>query len=144
MPSLFITMQEIILTLTDEEFKVLNDSNNYSSKSADIGLRAIEVVRIYARRQQWSENEFTRKGVDLSFNSVSGNTVEIEVKGTQSSGMQWNKLKVSGNPCYDNLKNNMPLYRVSSVFDQNPTIYILKFGEDFTMEMEPRWKIKKT
>ena len=137
------SMQTIHITLTDAEFNALNASHPVSKKNADIGARAVEVVRLHAKKSQWTENQTKRPGVDLAFTDSQRQTIEMEVKGTAESGIQWGKLGVSGKPCFDNLTKGMPLYRVSSVYDKNPTLYVLKCGVDFTMDPEPRWKIKQ-
>ena len=143
MPPPSFPMQTIPFTLTDAEFIALNAANPASKKNADIGARAVEIVRLYAKQCHWTENQTKRSGVDLAFTDSQGRTIEMEVKGTAASGIQWGKLGVSGKPCYDNLTGGMPLYRVSSVYDKNPIIHVLKCSEDFTMDTEPRWKIKR-
>ena len=133
----------ININLTDTEFAELNGSHPKSTKNADIGARALEVVRVYGKKSQWKEIQSRRCGVDLAFVDSTGQTIEMEVKGTAASEIQWAKLRVSGEPCYTNLVRGMPLYRVSSVYDKNPMIHILQYGEDFTMDTEPRWRIKR-
>lgn len=36
----------------------------------------------------------------------------------------------------------IPVYRVSEVFSQSPSIYVLKHGMDFLLVPEPRWAFK--
>ncbi len=137
-------MQMHHITLTDEEFEAMNTSNPASKKNADIGARAIAILRLYAVKNNWTEVHSRRAGVDLTFiTTVEGEKLEMEVKGTADKGIQWQKLGVSGKPCFENLTKGMPLYRVSSVFAQTPTIFILKCGDDFIMDTELRWKIKQ-
>lgn len=137
-------MQTVPFALSDDEYAALEASNPASKKNADIGARAVEVIRLYAKRLYWNERRAgRRRGVDLAFMDTQGQLIEMEVKGTDDTGVHWEKLGVSGKPCYSNLTNGMPLYRVTAVFDKNPTIFILKYGEDFTMVPEPRWKIKQ-
>ena len=135
-------MQEFLVELSDNEFRALNHSHPDSGKSACVGARAVAIVCLYAQKMNWKESP-KRRGVDLAFTSANGALIELEVKGTAAKGMQMQKLGVSGNPCYINLKNGMPLYRVSSVFTKTPTIHVMMYEIDYTMKTEKRWKIQR-
>lgn len=82
-------------------------------------------------------------GVDLRV-TIDGKTERIEVKGTKDSDIAWQKLKVSSKKSHDALVSGDALiYRVVDVGSANPRVYILIYGEDFTLEPEPRWAVKR-
>ena len=82
-------------------------------------------------------------GVDLRV-TIDGKTERIEVKGTKDSDITWQKLKVSSKKCHDALvSGDAKIYRVVDVDSANPRVHILIYGEDFTLEPEPRWAIKR-
>lgn len=84
-----------------------------------------------------------KDGADLRF-SIDGKTERIEVKGTASTTIAWQKLKVSSQKSYDSLKGGDALmYRVVDVDGPRPRIYILAHGKDFTMEPEARWAVRR-
>lgn len=127
-------MEKIDLSLNPEEFESLTGLN-----TADA---AVEICRVCFRRQNLSVT-FPRSpnGADLCIKFPDDPAFDIEVKGTKEPGIAWNQLKVSGQPSYDLLKRGMPLYRVSSVGSRNVTIFVLRYGEDYEMTPEPRWRV---
>ena len=69
----------------------------------------------------------------------------IEVKGTASKDIAWSQLKVSSQKSHDALESGeAAMYRVVDVEGTQPRIYMLTYGQDFTLEPEPRWAVKKT
>ena len=89
------------------------------------------------------EIEEDRDGVDLRV-TIDGNTERIEVKGTKDSDIAWQKLKVSSKKSHDALvKGDATIYRVVDVDSADPRVHILIYGEDFTLEPEPRWAVKR-
>ena len=82
-----------------------------------------------------------KNGADLRV-TVDGYVTRIEVKGTESDDI-WKNLVVSGQKQYDALASgDVEIYRVVDVNSANPFLYILEHGKDFTLEPEPRWKVK--
>jgi hypothetical protein len=68
----------------------------------------------------------------------------IEVKGTKSADIAWQQLKVSSQHSRDLLaEKGAPVYRVTGVFEQSPSIYVLVHGLDFSLVHEPRWMFKR-
>ena len=89
------------------------------------------------------EIEDDRDGADLKV-SINGKTERIEVKGTESTTIAWPQLKVSSQKSHDSLKNGgASMYRVVDVNGPTPRIYILTYGQHFTLEPEPRWAVKR-
>ncbi|MBA3046095.1 MAG: hypothetical protein FP824_07765 [Euryarchaeota archaeon] len=135
-------MIEIKIELSEEDLSTLNTLKSERGKSASIGKRAEEILKIYFRKEKpGCTFEKTRDGSDLKIihNSVS---FEIEIKGTEDKNIAWNKLKVSSQKSHDCLIEGLPIYRVTDVFSKRPILYILKYGIDFDLKKEPRWSIK--
>ena len=109
--------------------------------------KALYIVEKHIRSEHGEQVEIEedRDGVDLRI-SVDGQTVKrIEVKGTRSQDLGWQKLKVSSQRSHDALKSGeAEMYRVVGVDSACPSIYILVHGRDFTLEHEPRWAVKQT
>lgn len=84
-----------------------------------------------------------RDGVDLRV-EIDGKTERIEVKGTEKPTIAWQQLKVSSRKSHDALESGgASLYRVVDVDGTRPHIYVLAYGQDFTLESEPRWTVKR-
>ena len=87
--------------------------------------------------------EEDRDGVDLRV-AIDGKIERIEVKGTKDSDIAWQKLKVSSKKSHDAIvSGDATIYRVVDVDSADPRVYILIYGEDFTLEPEPRWAAKQ-
>ena len=94
----------------------------------------------YGRQGKIEEDQ---DGADLRV-SIGGKSERIEVKGTESPTIAWPQLKVSSQKSHDALKNgDTSMYRVVDVGGANPRIYILTYGQHFTLEPEPRWAVKR-
>jgi hypothetical protein len=137
-------MERIDLPLTRDEHTELNARFPATSKSSNVGCRAIELAKIYFRTVDSTCNFREQiNGCDLEITFASGETNHIEVKGTASRDLAWSKLKVSGTPSYQALIDGMPLYRITGVYEQTPVIFVMTFSEDFQMELEPRWRVTR-
>jgi hypothetical protein len=113
-----------------------------SPKSALIGKRAVELVKLFFQRDHpGCRFEAVEPGADLRA-VWKGGEESLEVKGTDSQKISWNKLKVSSKLSYMLLRNGLPLYRITSVFSDCPSIHILRYGIDFTLRPEARWNVK--
>jgi hypothetical protein len=136
-------METILFRLTDSEKKRLDHDYPRTGKSATIGKRAVEIVKMYFRKNHQS-CKFVKpeKGIDL--HPVWGRSgAELEVKGTDSQDISWSKLAVSSKHSHDLLKKGLPLYRVTGVFTASPTIHIPQSGVHFEMKPELRWHLRK-
>ncbi len=134
-------METINFNLSNKQFNHLNKKYRKGHKSSAIGKRAVEIVKFYFL-DKYPDCGFRvpNDGCDLE---VLPNNIKLEVKGTSSDDIAWSQLKVSGNPSYNQLLNDLPLYRVSNVYEKVVTINIMKHSDDFIMEQKPRWAIKK-
>lgn len=137
-------MQFKEIKLSDDEFEHLNEKFPEGQSSSVIGKRAEQIVQIHLGREYpGCEITFLAVGADLSVRTLCGEEFLVEVKGAASSRIEWGQLKVSSDSSYNSLSTEgTPIYRVCSVFDANPQLYILRFNEDFHLEREPRWAVK--
>lgn len=137
-------MQKYKVALTDAEYEDLNGRYPESDGSGLIGQRAEEIVKIHLRRQHpGCKLSRGSDGADLHVVSCDGKFWKIEVKGTQSAGVAWQQLKVSSQRSWQLItEEKIPVYRVSDVFSQKPSIYVLMHGRDFDLACEPRWTFK--
>jgi hypothetical protein len=138
-------MEEHLVRLSAEEFGRLNSLYPASDGSARIGKRAEAVVKIHLRRRDpQCAFEIPNSGADLKVVlSDCAEPLLIEIKGTSSAGIAWQQLKVSSRHSWRSITEAcIPVYRVSEVFSEAPTIYVLTHNADFTLEQEDRWTFK--
>ena len=115
------------------------------NKSLSTEQKAIAIVRGFLKTAYGEDVviEEDRDGVDLRV-TIDGKTERIEVKGTKDSDIAWEKLKVSSRKQHDALvSGDATIYRVVDVHSADPRVYVLIHGEDFTLEPEPRWAVKR-
>lgn len=137
-------MRDIKLLIPESEFERLNVAYPATAKSWTVGARTIEIVEFYFRTSVDAACQILRgpsRGIDLQITHAGG-VEQIEVKGTASSDLAWGQLKVSGQPSYENLLADTPLYRVVSVYERDPIIYVMTYSDDFDIVPEPRWRLK--
>jgi hypothetical protein len=129
-------MQEFEFLLTDEEFE--------SVEGLTTEFAAVEICRVFFRKQN-PKVTFPRasNGADLHVLMPDAPGVDIEAKGTQASDIAWQQIRVSSQQSHDRLKAGMPLYRVSNIGSRKVKIHVMKYGEDFEMTHEPRWRVHK-
>ena len=125
------------------------------SRSSEAGLKKIDelsteqkalaIVRAHLKDRYGDDVviEEDRDGVDLRV-TIDGKTERIEVKGIKGSDFAWQKLKVSSKKSHDAIvSGDATIYRVVDVDSADPRVHILIYGEDFTLEPEPRWAVKQ-
>lgn len=134
----------ISVPLSEVEFQRLNDKYPEGNGSGLIGQRAEEIVAMHlAKVRPGCKIEFPRSGADILVTEAGGNAERIEVKGTRSPDISWGQLKVSSAASFKALsEGSVSVYRVCSVFDRTPSIFVLRCGEHFRLEPEPRWAMK--
>ena len=138
-------MEQHLVQLTDDEYGFLNKRYPRGTSSVLIGNRAIEVVKyFFLKKDPTCRFSSPENGADLCVTwQHAQKPMYIEVKGTESDDISWLKLKVSGDPSKNLIvSEKIPLYRVTSIFERTPQIYILKYGEDFELIPDPRWSVK--
>ena len=127
----------ISITLTESERQSLVSLT--TEKKAEALVRK-HLDDKYGGQARIQEDE---DGVDLVV-SVDGKIERIEVKGTESPTIAWQQLKVSSQKSQDALEHgDASMYRVVDVAGSRPRIYILTYGEHFTLEPELRWAVKR-
>ena len=127
-------MDEIELALTDDEFILVSKMPCENA--------AVEICKIHFRRTDPSAHfSSPGNGADLRVRRGSGLELDLEVKGTESLGIAWAQLKVSSQQSHDRLAKGMPIYRVTGVRARAVKIFILRYGIDFEMSHEPRWRV---
>jgi hypothetical protein len=137
--------------LTTEKFEELN--REYPESEKKTAARAEEIVKIYFK-ETFGEKcsiELGKEGSDLRVRTGPTDPIlEIDVKGTASNTKEvfkdiaWDRFYISSNYCHDKItKEDMSIYRVVGVYEPNPRIYVLKYGPDFKVDEQPRWKINK-
>ena len=125
------------IALTEGEHK---DVEDLSTKQ-----KALAIVRGFLKTAYGEDVviEEDRDGVYLRV-TIDGKTERIEVKGTKDSDIAWEKLKVSSRKQRDALvSGDATIYRVVDVHSADPRVHILIYGEDFTLEPELRWAVKR-
>ncbi|WP_283637076.1 hypothetical protein [Aquaticitalea lipolytica] len=129
--------------LTNEQLIELTNKFPNTGKNSHVGKLAVEIAKLYFQ-EKYINPEFNEKikGVDLSV-LINNKQEDYEIKGTVDSNIAFDKLKVSGKPCYDKLVNGQILLRICDIGKQEVKLHFLKFNEDFTMIPEPRWSVKK-
>ena len=123
----------------------LTEGGRKKTEGLSTEQKAMNIVRALLKDKYGEDVEIEedRDGVDLRV-TIDGKTERIEVKGTADSTIAWEKLKVSSQRSHDALvRGDASIYRVVDVDSANPRVYILTHGEDFTLEPEPRWAVKR-
>jgi hypothetical protein len=136
-------METESFNLPTEDYNHLQKQYPNLGKNGDISKIAIEIVKLYFQTKSTKITfKKAKNGGDII---VCNNEVEIEyeVKGTEDSELAFSKLKVSSQKCHDALKNGMVLIRVTNIRKYNVMLYFLKYGIDFTLHHEPRWKLQQ-
>jgi hypothetical protein len=104
---------------------------------------AVEICKIHLMRRDPGASFLPPgKGADLRVRSNDGTETDIEVKGTEATGITWAQLKVSSQQSHDRLKAGMPIYRVTGIRSGRIALYVMKHGVDFEMVPEPRWSVR--
>lgn len=130
-------------TLTAKDFKYLKATYPNMRSNHDICNYGVQVTRLYLKSKDYSNIKIEEKKVDIQ--GTLNNVVEkFEVKSTVDSDVAFGKLKVSSPKDYKSLvEEGMEIIRVCKVGQQTLDIYILKYGIDFTLTEEPRWRLVK-
>ena len=108
--------------------------------------KALYIVEKYIRDKYGNDVEIEEDhdGADLRLSVHGQDEQRIEVKGTASRDLAWSQLKVSSQNSHDALESGeATMYRVVNVDGPQPSIYILKYDQDFTLEPEPRWAVRQ-
>ncbi|MEM5563954.1 hypothetical protein WNY78_02510 [Psychroserpens sp. AS72] len=136
-------MKSVTFKLNNKQFSLLNSQFSNIGKNSHIGKLAVEIAKLYFQDKYVMPNfKENINGVDLSV--INNNSQEdYEIKGTADFNIAFNKLKVSSQPCHDKLVNGQILLRICDIGKQEVKLHFMKYNEDFTMEPELRWSVKK-
>lgn len=137
-------MDSFPIKLDPAQLAELNERFPLSQGSAEIGKRAMELVKLhFLARHLDCKFVAARAGADLAVVVGEGSAQQFEVKGTSGRGIAWQQLKVSSKPSHELLTSGeAAVLRVTDVFGQEPVIYELRCGRDFRLDPEPRWSVK--
>ncbi len=136
-------MRPVNSKISEEQLAGLKASYPIKGKNSDIGKMAVEMVRLYFLSQH-SAIIFKpcTTGGDI-ITCVNDLENHYEIKGTESSDIAFSKLKVSSWHCHNALVAGMELVRVTNIGNTQVQIHFMKYGEDFQLESEPRWSVKR-
>jgi hypothetical protein len=136
-------MESVDFEITKEQLGELISSYPNIGKNSHVGHIAVKVVELFFL-SKYPDATFSRgtKGADIEV-LHSGKTERYEVKGTIDPEISWSKLKVSSQDCYNCLVEGMVLIRVTNIGNTQMKLYFMKYGEDFTLEKEVRYAVKK-
>lgn len=136
-------MKSVQYTVPQETLDFLLNRFPNDGKSSHIGEIAIGVVKAYFESIDHTVKfEKGQNGADMCVIS-NGETKNYEIKGTQSSNLDFNKLKVSSKQCFEALRDGMEIIRVTNVRQNEVQLHFLKFGVDFDLIPEDRWSVKE-
>jgi len=139
-------MKIATVRLSAREKKWLDSKYPPGKGSGLIGKRSEEIVKIYFSRMDPNcKFSAPKNGADLEVVFSTGESSSIvEIKGTADSDIAWSKLKVSSEHTKRMLiDEGVPIYRVTKVFEDEPVIYVLRYGKDFELQPEARWAVKR-
>ncbi len=130
--------------ISNETLKELKSRYPNIGKNSHIGKIAVEIVKLYFLNKNKKATFNTKiKGVDIEV-AYLGKKECYEIKGTADNNFSWNKLYVSGTPCYKGLiAGTTTLIRVTNVGELKMNLFFIKYSEHFTLISEPRWKVRK-
>ncbi len=129
------------IRLDDAQWVQIEKDHSDSGSSAAVKARAEALARIHIHAS-YSDFEFDvpDQGADMAI-LYKCKKINFEVKGTRSTGIDWQRLKVSSIHSYKLLVSGIPMLRISSVFSRFPDVYTLSFPDDFRLKEEPRWSV---
>lgn len=133
-------MEKEIFTITEQELFQLKATCFPMEKNRNIEYFALEIAKRFFKKK-FPDIEFgMEKDVDLCF-TVDKKKFEYGIKGTTNCDITWGKWKIASKSYHDKLENGMPMIMITHIGTTTMTIYILKYGEDFTLEQESKWNV---
>ena len=135
-------LDRIKFTISKQDFKRLQKTYHNRGKNSHVGKYGIEVGKLYLRSLGGQQIATEIDSVDLQA-QLDGNTIKYEVKATADAKIAFSKLKVSSKVNHKMLIQGMEIMRICKIGQQTVDIYFLKYGKDFTLKEEPRWRLVK-
>lgn len=135
-------MQSHKFSISEEQLQNLLNLYPNIGKNSHVEKISVEIAKLFIKSIDQNANFQIKKNIDLSA-IINGVTHDFEIKGTASNNIAWDKLKVSSQFCYNNLKNGMNIIRITNIGNLDMEVFYLKYGEDFELFPEARWTIRK-
>lgn len=136
-------MTPISFEISEIDFLMLQEKYHRIGKNNMIGELAVEIAKIYLKSIYPNAMIYKgKKGVDFVVDDED-NQINYEIKGTESEGIAFDKLRVSSTDSHTALVGGMKLLRVSNVRKRIVNLYFLEHGVHFELVEEPRWRVKK-
>lgn len=134
-------IKPITYILNLDDFKRLKKLYPNMRNNHDIGNFGVEVVKLYLESKGASNVLMEVDKIDIQA-TLNGERIKYEVKSTAKADITFNNLKVSSPKDYKAIKEGMEVLRVCNVGERTIYIYSLKYGRDFDLVEEPRWRLK--
>lgn len=128
--------------IQNKDYKNLKEVYRNLGKNSVVGAYGVEIAMLYLKQQGAREIVKEVNGVDIQA-ILNGRRVKYEIKSTVDSTLAYSKIKVSSEHCKELLEKGMEILRICNVGRQTVEIYFLKYGRDFTLVQEPRWRVKR-
>lgn len=129
--------------LSEYDFNRLNEAYPNLRNNHDIGNFGVQVVKLYLESVGYTQVRINEKKVDIE-GTLNNVVVKFEVKSTVKSDISYGCLKVSSPKDYKSLtQDNMEIIRVCNVGQKIVDLHFLKHGIDYTLVIEPRWRLQK-
>lgn len=115
-----------------------------NGNSSAIGDKALKIAKWYLERRGYRARDHLGKGADLDVISPDGDSFLVEVKGSEGAD-PFKNLIINGRPSYDLLtEGRSAILRVLTVDLSTAFVGCMLYGQDFTLDAEPRWRAKPT
>tara|TARA_B100000508_G_scaffold91658_2_gene71436 strand:+ start:827 stop:1243 length:417 start_codon:yes stop_codon:yes gene_type:complete len=128
--------------ISDSELKLNKKLYPNLGKNSHVGNQGVAIAISYLKEKGATDIQIPKSGPDIEA-VLEGKKIQYEIKATVDDKIAYSKLKVSSNQCYELLKSGMELMRICKVGQSKVSIYFLKFGEDFELVHEPRFRVKR-
>lgn len=129
--------------LSEDDFNRLNEAYPNRKSNHDIGNFGVQVVKLYLESIDYSDIIIEKSGVDIQ-GTLNNTVVMFEVKSTVKPEISYDCLKVSSPKDYKSLtEDNLEIIRVCNVGQKTLDLHFLKYGIDYILVVEPRWRLQK-
>ncbi|AZA77284.1 hypothetical protein EG347_07080 [Chryseobacterium sp. G0186] len=129
--------------LSEYDFNRFDATFPNRKSNHDIGNFGVQVVKLYLESIGYTNVIINHKKVDIQ-GTLNNVLVKFEVKSTVKSEISYDCLKVSSPKDYKSLtEDKMEIIRVCNVGQRNVNLHFLKYGIDYILVEEPRWRLQK-
>lgn len=129
--------------LSEDDFNRLDIEYSDKSKNQHVARFGVEIVKLYLKSKGYTDIKIEEAKVDIQ--GIINNKVEkFEVKSTRLEDITFYNLKVSSPKDFKALmEDKMEIIRVCKVGQRIVDLHFLKYGIDFILVEEPRWRLAK-